>query len=338
MDFVVLIAGIGTGSVAYLLNEAVEYFSRKKFDAIRDLLEERRHASAYGVYLAITLGYVLIATILVAYVEPVAGGSGIPEIKAYLNGTNYLRLLRLKTLFSKCVGVVFAVAGGLAIGKEGPLVHTGAIIGANITHMTGLRRLVKKGSKLHQWVHQFRNDKDKRDFVSGGAAAGVSAAFGAPVGGILFSLEEASSFWSVDLTWKCFLCSMLGTFFLHVWNVVKGSESFSGLISFGPPVDMPYKLWETIPFVILALFGGLQGAAFNWINYKICKWRRTHLWGKPLLRMIEALLVAFITATLSFWPPFIHGVGQCVKNSESKTQQFFTTGLYFGCPHGYHNS
>ena len=69
----------------------VEALSELKFDAVYDHIRDGNKGSAFGILLGFTLLYVLVATFLVAIVEPVAGGSGIPEVKAYLNGTNYLR-------------------------------------------------------------------------------------------------------------------------------------------------------------------------------------------------------------------------------------------------------
>lgn len=54
---------------------------------------------------------------LVTYLEPVAAGSGIPQVKCYLNGVKVPRIVRIKTLVVKAIGVVTSVIGGLAGGK-----------------------------------------------------------------------------------------------------------------------------------------------------------------------------------------------------------------------------
>lgn len=100
-----------------------------------------------------------------------AGGSGIPEIKSYLNGNRIPHVVRLKSLVAKAVGVLFSVSGGLAIGKEGPMIHSGAIVGSGVSQF---------GSRSLHWslpMHAFHNDHDKRDFVSSGAAAGADGGF-----------------------------------------------------------------------------------------------------------------------------------------------------------------
>ena len=69
------------------------------------------------IWIGLNLFPVLIGSVLVSYVEPVAAGSGIPQVKCYLNGVKVPRVVRIKTLVVKIVGVITTVVGGLAGGK-----------------------------------------------------------------------------------------------------------------------------------------------------------------------------------------------------------------------------
>jgi len=82
------------------------------------------------------------------------------------------------TLLIKSTGLMLAVASGLSLGKEGPLVHVACCLGNIICYFFPKYR---------------KNEAKKREVLSASAAAGVSVAFGAPVGGVLFSLEEVSN-------------------------------------------------------------------------------------------------------------------------------------------------
>jgi chloride channel 7 len=168
---------------------------------------------AFARYMMYQLVFAGIAALFV-YLEPVAGGSGIPEIKCFLNGVNVPRLVDFKTLVCKLCGLSFSVASGLPLGMEGPMVHSGGIVSALVSQRGSTTPplllpfsscKIRSSNKDDGPLRDFRNDREKRDFVACGAAAGVCSAFSSPIGGVLFSLEEASSYYSDELTW-CVKC------------------------------------------------------------------------------------------------------------------------------------
>ena len=156
-------------------------------------------ALGWIVFSGMSVVFALASSILTVLYGPGANGSGVAELIGYLNGINYPGFIGFETFVTKVFGVVLAVTGGLCVGKEGPLAHVGAIIGAAVVYLC-IPRFV--------W---FRNDTMKRKMIAAGASAGVSAAFGAPIGGALFSFEisKPSIFWKFSLIWKSFLtCSI----------------------------------------------------------------------------------------------------------------------------------
>ena len=125
---------------------------------------------------------------------------------------------------------------------------------------------------------------------------------------MLFSLEEASSFWSIQLTWRVFITATVCTYSLNLIRSLAADVNYDSpsLIIFGEFPTDSYVQWELLIFILIAIFGGLVGALFNYVNEKISVFRRNHLAGKKFLKVGEALLVAFITATVLFWIPAIY--------------------------------
>ncbi|KAJ9582590.1 hypothetical protein L9F63_023078, partial [Diploptera punctata] len=306
-----LLIGTLTAFIACIIDIGIEELSEIKFKTLKKYVdrcvEENCLYIPFLIWVVTNIVPVALGSALVAYIEPTAAGSGIPQVKCYLNGVKVPRVVRIKTLFVKVVGVICSVVGGLAVGKVRNL------------------RIFK----------YFREDHEKRDFVSGGAAAGVAAAFGAPVGGVLFSLEEGASFWNQSLTWRIFFASIVSTFTLNIvlstYHGHPGELSYAGLLNFGKFDNISYELFELPIFVLMGVIGGLLGSIFNHINYKLTVFRMRNI-TKKWMSVLEAMIVAAISATLGFL--MIYFLNDCKPLGQDPT----TNPIQMFCGDGEYNA
>jgi len=135
-----------------------------------------------------------------------AAGSGVAEVKVILSGFVLHGYLGVRTLVIKTLGLILSVASGLSLGKEGPYVHIATAIG-NIAC-----RIFSKYSK---------NDGKRREILSASAASGVAVAFGAPIGGVLFSLEEVSYYFPSKTLFRTFFCCIVGFRLMFPMQIVN---------------------------------------------------------------------------------------------------------------------
>lgn len=137
--FCCFLIGLFTGLTGIIITIAIEFLAHFKRQLLNWLFNSE--SSQTHVHTAIPVItwtgmnflLVFIAGLLCSYISPVAAGSGIPQIKCFLNGVKVPKVIRLKTYLVKTVGIVLAVVGGLACGKEGPMVHAGAVIAGGIS-------------------------------------------------------------------------------------------------------------------------------------------------------------------------------------------------------------
>ena len=228
---------------------------------------------------------------------PGAAGSGVAEIIGYLQGVNYPNTIGINTLVTKAIGVVLAVAATLAIGKEGPLAHIGANMGAVTIYALG---------PTFKFLH---NEHKKRQFIAAGASAGVSVAFGAPIGGALFMFEltKHNSFWKFSLLWKTFLSASIATVTLAMLEALlhgKFSSWTASALKFGKVrvVDItPSDVMSGA--IVLGIVSGLLGPLFINVNTRINA-IRAKIWTKKWHKAIDCWLFCFVSASCFYWFPY----------------------------------
>eukprot|EP01041_Mallomonas_annulata_P003432 gene3432-6812_t len=299
----VIVVGLLVGVTGAFVQVLTEKCTEWKLESTKELYEEGDFAGAYFCFVLISLFLVSLAGFL-CWHEPAAAGSGIPEIIAFLNGVNLDKVVRVRVVIAKVLGMCFSCAAGLPLGKEGPMIHAGSIIGA----AAALGQTITLGYDT-SWnkFQDFRNDRSKLDFVAIGAAAGIGAAFRAPIGGVLFVLEEGASYWSNTLTVRSFVCAMITmlTVSLIFAGPGLGRGESAGIFTFGQFDNIEqnktnFYIYELLIFIIMGAGGGVLGALFNRINEVATIYRIKHINAHKWKRFIELLLITGMMSSICF--------------------------------------
>ncbi|WP_297431817.1 ClC family H(+)/Cl(-) exchange transporter [uncultured Cetobacterium sp.] len=185
-------------------------------------------------------GIFIVIGLFVDYLSrkfPTTGGSGIPQVKALiLRKLDYI--FWIKELLVKFFGGLLGIGAGLSLGREGPSVQLGSYIGYGFT-------------KIFK-----RNYTDEKYLVTAGSSAGLAGAFGAPLAGVVFSMEELHRFFSSKLIICTFLASICSNFVAR--RIFGMDPSFNLNIKYPTDVNPYFQFLFFIVFgIVIAFFGKL---------------------------------------------------------------------------------
>lgn len=230
-----ILEGIAVGSIVGLV-----------IALFRIMIVKADHARQIAVHLvkvrpvyafAVLLLLVLIAWILDKLIrfEPDISGSGIPQIEGELKGLEDQNWR--KVLAAKFAGCVLAIGGGLALGREGPSIQLGGMIGKGFAR--------RKNALL----------TEERMLMSCGAGAGLAAAFGAPLAGVLFALEELHKNFSAEVLVSTMAASAVADYIAV--NIIGLRPVFD----FDVEHRIPLRLYWAV--VLLGVILGILGVIYN---------------------------------------------------------------------------
>ena len=223
-----LMLGVLTGFVAFGLEKMELFLVGFRWSGAQYFINEGLYGVGFLMYLLTGIILCFTAAIWSLWYGPGAIGSGLPEFMGYVSGINYDSWVSHRTLLTKCLGVVMAVAGGFRIGKEGPLAHIGSNLGVLILYLPKIT-----------CTRYFQTDSHKRELIAAGAAAGVSVAFGSPIGGTLLAYESSkhSPYFGMKLMWKAFFAACVATLTLNILEAFFENNIFNivdaGIIKLG---------------------------------------------------------------------------------------------------------
>ena len=268
-----LLGGFGAVGIQFL----IKFFS-KLFWGIGELDLEYLKDVPFYLKIAIPTGGGLLVGVIVYFFAPEAKGHGVPEVMeamALRDGR-----IRPRVALAKLFASSICIASGGSVGREGPVIQIGSSIGSTVGQFLKV------------------NAQRTKVFVACGAAAGIAAAFNAPMAGALFSVEIILADFGVAQFSPIVISSVMAT--------VVSRHFLGNFPAFEVPAYHLVSPIELIPYAVLGLLSGLVALLFTKVLCFSEDFFDDHL---KLPGVVKTVIGGFLLGCFGLLVPGIYGVG-----------------------------
>eukprot|EP00047_Mylnosiga_fluctuans_P023820 m.146627 g.146627 ORF g.146627 m.146627 type:complete len:841 (+) comp9698_c0_seq6:54-2576(+) len=302
-----VLLGVTVAVLYQCIHGSIEVIDEWKFDLLHGYMASGQYGTGWIVQYLIMTGLVGAAGLMALY-EPMAAGGGVAEVISFLNGARPMNLLGYLTFLFKAIGVTLTVAAGVYVGPEGPFIHLGSIAGARIPSLLYLafQHVPVVGKALESLL----SDTEERNFVVAGAAVGIASAFQAPIGGTMFVLEEALSFFDSKLIFRTYFTCAVSYFTLKLLK--EGAWLSTSSLAFSTDALKTtcypgYSAEDLIMFGLMGVIGGLLGVLYNtvFVRCQMLRARFIKRWGWR--KLAEIAVVCMVTSLFIVFVPIGYG-------------------------------
>lgn len=234
--FLSAIVGIVIGFIGTYFQKAVFFVSETRTDWLKDQIDGTLPLWIFAFL--ISAGLAFIGYYLVHRFAPEAAGSGVHEVEGAMDGVRELRWWRVLPV--KFFGGIGALGSGMVLGMGGPTIQMGGAVGRMVTDL-----------------FKIKNSETQHSLIAAGAAGGLSAAFNAPLAGIMFIIEEMRPQFRYSLiSIRAVVLSAIAANI--VFRCISGQQAIITM-----PVYPDPKLSTLWLFMVLGVLFGIFGVAFN---------------------------------------------------------------------------
>ncbi len=277
MIIVAIIIGILGGFAAIGIRALIEAISNLSFEGSGSYLENVISTSWYWIIIIPAIGGLIVGP-LIYFFAPEAKGHGVPEVMQAIllrGGTIRPRVALIKALAS-----AITIGTGGSVGREGPIIQIGSSIGSTVGQFFKL-----PSSRL-------------KTLVGCGAAAGIAAAFNAPIAGALFAVEIILMDFAVAQFSPIVVSSVMATVISH---------SFEG--KFAAFTVLPYEYVSPYEIGFYFILGAVSGFA-SYLFIKILYFSEEYFDEKMKIpEYLKPVVGGFAIGIVALAFPQVMGVG-----------------------------